>query len=300
MWLRLLADLFLRETVLPEVRRQVTSAAKESIQREVVVSPETPVQLPADILILFALGAESGALVDRMTKLTKTRCESFFEYDGLLQIAEEQDSQRVVVIDTGVGMKAAAIAVEESIKLHKPRWVVSAGFAGGLAEPLRRGHFLIASDIACDVASPDGIQEPIDLGWKFDPSTMGRSVHIGRLVTVGKVLGKESEKRAAGERTGAVACDMETYAIAAACQKSGTPLLSIRIISDAVEDNLPPEIERLLNQKSLAAKLGAAAGAVMGRFSAAKDLWQLHLDSVKASQRLAKFIVSMLREWTSS
>src|SRR5262249_17395251 len=101
MWLRLLADLFLREAVLPEVHRQGKSAATARIKRDVLVSPETPVQLPANILVLFALGAESGALVDMMTQVTKTRCEDFFEYDGILQIDPEKEPQRIVVVDTG-------------------------------------------------------------------------------------------------------------------------------------------------------------------------------------------------------
>jgi adenosylhomocysteine nucleosidase len=69
--------------------------------------------------------------------------------------------------------------------------------------------------------------------------------------------------------------------------------LAIRIISDAVDDELPPEIEHLLKQKSLAGKLGAAAGAMLKRFSAAKDLWKLREDALKASDRLAKFLVGV-------
>ena len=39
------------------------------------------------------------------------------------------------------------------------------------------------------------------------------------------------------------------------CQQHGVPLLAIRVVSDAVDDELPPEIECLLAQKSLAGKL---------------------------------------------
>jgi adenosylhomocysteine nucleosidase len=295
MWLRLLTELFLRETVLKEVRRQVTSAAMEAAAASTSAPRTNAERLPVDVLLPFALSAESGALVDLMTEVTKTRCDSFLEYDGLIEVHPKQPPRRIVVVDTGVGTKAATIATEESLKLHKPKWVISAGFGGGLVEPLRRGHFLLATDVASDMLLDGSVPEPIELGWKFDPGTLGPSVHLGRLVTVSKLLGKESEKRSAGERTGALACDMESYAVATACRKHGTRLLSIRIISDAVEDELPPEIERLLNKKTLAAKLGAATSAVMGRPSAVQDLWQLHQDSIKASHRLAKFVVSMMQ-----
>ena len=89
---------------------------------------------------------------------------------------------------------------------------------------------------------------------------------------------------------------METFAVAKACAAAGRRLLSVRIISDAVDDELPPEIEHLLHQKTLAGKLGAAAGAVLNRFSAAKDLWQLREDALKASDRLAKFLVGVVEQ----
>lgn len=68
------------------------------------------------------------------------------------------------------------------------------------------------------------------------------------------------------------------------------------LISDAIDDELPLEIENLLAQKTLAGKLGAAAGAVMHRWGAAKDLWNLREDALKASDRLANFLRGVVRQ----
>jgi adenosylhomocysteine nucleosidase len=84
--------------------------------------------------------------------------------------------------------------------------------------------------------------------------------------------------------------------VAEACRNENVPLLAIRVISDAVDDELPPEIEYLLAQKSLAGKLGAATGAFLKRFSAAKDLWRLREDALKASDRLAKFLEGVVKQ----
>src|SRR4029453_4758634 len=97
--------------------------------------------------------------------------------------------------------------------------------------------------------------------------------------------------RKLAEENEAIAADMETFAVAQKCRELGVPFLGVRIISDAVDDELPPEIENLLAQKSLAGKIGAAAGAVLKRFSAAKDLWKLREDALKASDRLGGFFV---------
>jgi adenosylhomocysteine nucleosidase len=68
----------------------------------------------------------------------------------------------------------------------------------------------------------------------------------------------------------------------------------VRIISDTVDDRLPPEIEMLLAEKSLAGKLGTAAAAILNRFSAVGDMWQLYEDALKCSQRLARFLRGMI------
>ena len=65
-------------------------------------------------------------------------------------------------------------------------------------------------------------------------------------------------------------------------------------ISDTVDDRLPIEIEKLLTEKSLAGRLGTAAGAILNRFSAIGDMWRLYEDALKCSKRLANFLRSML------
>ena len=63
-----------------------------------------------------------------------------------------------------------------------------------------------------------------------------------------------------------------------------------------MDDELPPEIANLLAQKTWAAKVGATAGALLNRFSAAKDMWQMREQALKASDRLAKFLKGLLAQ----
>jgi hypothetical protein len=70
----------------------------------------------------------------------------------------------------------------------------------------------------------------------------------------------------------------------------------VRIISDAVDDELPPEIERLVQSKTLARQLGAATGAIFKRPSAVKDLWQLREDAIRLSDRLARFLAGVVEQ----
>lgn len=237
--------------------------------------------IPTDAVFLFALGIEAGGLVD-LTKGVQTAKQSHgVEHAGKLA------GKEIVIVEGGVGGKAAALATAEAIKFYQPRWVISAGFAGALDENLRRGHILMADE----VANAGG--ERLSIGMKLDP-TASKGLHVGRLLTVSDLVRTPDERRRLAAEHGAIACDMETFAVAQVCAEKGVKLLSVRIISDAIDDELPPEIEKLLLQKTIVGKLGAAAGAVLKRFSAAKDLWQLREDALKASDRLAKFLVGVV------
>jgi adenosylhomocysteine nucleosidase len=236
--------------------------------------------LPCDVLFLFAMGIESGGLVDSLKGVETTRLAHGIERAGKL------DGREVAIVESGVGQKAAARAARAAIEFYQPRWVVSAGFAGALAPELRRGHVLLADRVSSETGSE------LQVGIKLAPETVAatKGLHVGRLLTVDRLIRQPEERTALGEKHAALACDMESYAVAEVCRDLGAKLISVRIISDAVDDTLPPEVENLLGQRSLAGKLGAAAGAMFRRPSAAKDLWNLREDALKASDRLAKFL----------
>jgi adenosylhomocysteine nucleosidase len=236
--------------------------------------------LPTDVVFLFALGIEAGGLVDSLKGMQTARQPHGVEHAGKLA------GREVVIVEAGVGVKAAARATTEAIKFYQPRWIVSAGFAGALDERLHRGHILMADE----VANPTG--ERLDVGMKLQ--TAGKGLHVGRLLTVSDIVRRPEDRRRLAAEHGAIACDMETFGVARACAEQGVRLLSVRIISDALDDELPPEVENLLEQKTLAGKIGAAAGAVLKRFGAAKDLWRLREDALKASDRLAKFLAGVV------
>jgi adenosylhomocysteine nucleosidase len=272
---------FVRTAVAPTVQPANRPPAADSGPEPRTLNPEPSSAdfLPTDALFIFALGIESGGLVDLVEGVTIARQSHGVEHAGKLA------GKEVVIVDGGVGGKAAQRATAEAIKFYQPRWVISAGFAGALDDNLRRGHILMADE----VASLTG--ERLAIGMKLEAS---KGLHVGRLLTVGDVVRRPEERRRLAAEHAAVACDMETFAVAQACAEKGVKLLSVRIISDAVDDELPPEVEHLLAQKTVAGKLGAAAGAVLKRFGAAKDLWQLREDALKASDRLAKFLAGVV------
>ena len=277
MWMRLLVGQLVQRAAAEKMRTVVTDALRGEMQRE----PATPVE-PCEIAVIFALNAESGALTDLLQESQYAQRATFVERSGLL------DGRRLVVAEVGVGIEAAAQGTADCLAVHRPQWVISAGFAGGLVPELKKGHMLMANEIV------DLVGHTLQTGLKLDLASDSPGLHVGRLLTVDRLIREPEEKRLLAEQHAAVACDMESIAVAEVCRQAGVRFMSVRVVSDTVDDRLPKEIELLLAETSLLGKLGTAANAVLNRFSAASDMWQLYEDALKCSQRLARFVRSML------
>ena len=121
-------------------------------------------------------------------------------------------------------------------------------------------------------------------------------MHVGPVLTVDRIVRLPEEKRSLGEKHQALAVDMESYAVAEVCRSHRVRFLAVRIISDAVDEELAPEVQRLVTQKTRTAKLGAAIGAIWKRPASVKDMWKLREDALVASDRLAKFLASTIEQ----
>jgi len=241
---------------------------------------------PCDLGAVFALAIESGGLEDLLDDATTTRGHGFVVRQGKLR------DRQVALIRSGAGRQAAARATEALIEGHRPGLVLSAGFAGGLNSDLKRHDILMVDH----VVDPAGEQFSIDL--KVDPTSLSQvsGVHVGRLLTVDNVIRLPDEKRSLGRRYNALAVDMETFAVAEVCRRRQVRLLAVRVINDTVDEELPPDVERLLTQKTGPARLGAAAGAAWRRPASIKDMWKLKENALLASDRLARFVTQMIEQ----
>ncbi len=248
-------------------------------QRQADTPPET-----CDVAILFALGIEAGGFIDRMEERIALRGRGFTIRLGALQ------SQRVAVVTSGAGADNAAQATEAVLDVHRPQWIVSAGFAGGLKAGLRRNDIVMASR----VADREGHQLQIDLS--VDPAELERhpGVHVGRILSVDRPIRSPEEKASLGEQYEALAVDMESLAVAETCRRRQVRCLGVRVVYDPVDERLPRDVETLLAQPTTATRLGAATAAVFRRPSSLKDLYQLRENALIASERLAVFLTGVV------
>jgi adenosylhomocysteine nucleosidase len=236
-------------------------------------------------VIQCASTAEAGGTIDSLQDRVTTHCASHVEHAG--KLAEK----RVAVVTVGHGQLAAATAALEAIRLHRPQWLVAAGFATALDPGLKRGHVLLASEVV------ETAGNPIPIEMHLDPQSLRNNpgLHVGKLLTVERLDSQPERRRKLGEKHAAVACDLESWGAAEVCRQTGTRFLAVRIVTDEVNDTLPKDIDHLFQQKSAAGKLGAVAGSVWRRPSAVKDLWRYNEEALKASDRLARFLAGLLQ-----
>ncbi len=275
-WLRSVAEARIREAVAEAARRQMASAA---------TAPGTATKAACDVGAVFALGEESGGLEDLLENVVTLKGS------GLAVRVGQWKGRRVAVAISGTGRESAGRATEALLLGHRPRLVFSAGFCGGLTDSVKRHDLVVAERIV----GPDGKELGVDLAPIGSASLWSRpGVHVGRIVTAETVVRRPREKRDLGREFDALAVDMESFAVAEICARRNVRFLAVRVVSDAVDDRLPREVERLSRQKSRAARLGAALGVILDRPGAARELYRLKQNALAASDRLARALTSLI------
>jgi adenosylhomocysteine nucleosidase len=161
-------------------------------------------------------------------------------------------------VQSGPGAERAGRAASAALN-SGARVLVSWGLAGGLATDLAAGSVVLPRR----VRSAAGGCFDADPIWRAAFERALRPALAPRdedLLTVAAALATPAAKRTAGA-FGAIAADMESAAIAAVANAAGAPFVALRVIVDAVDDALPPDPERWIDERGnqrLAPALAAA------------------------------------------
>jgi adenosylhomocysteine nucleosidase len=237
--------------------------------------------------LLFALGLEARSLEYLLHGRERVCSEGLKVTRGALS------GVRAVILRCGVGQREAARGAHALIARYRPDWIVSAGLAGGLQAGLAPGDLILADEIL----GQEGRRiAPAALGQGCVAAlgASGQRMHRGALLTVDRPICRAAEKRALGLAHGALAVDMESLAVAQACADSGTRLLSLRVISDAVDDELPHALEGWLARGSAVRRSGLALGRLIEHPSDLPELLALGRQARSAAGRLAQVLAQVV------
>lgn len=240
----------------------------------------------ADIGLVCALPLELSEFLGRCSKM-KTYTGGRFTFRGGFY-----DGIRIAVVESGIGPERARRATAALLDAHCPRWIVSTGFCGALVPGMQVGQIVVAN---CVTTIPQD-ELTIDVGMSTDTT---RGLHVGKTLTVDRMVRSIVEKQSLAEQTGAISVDMESHAIAKICRDRKTRFLAVRAVSDDLSVDLPVEVLSLVGDTG-AVRIGAVIGALWKRPGSYKDLWRLREHAMIASEKLAVFLDGVVRQLHAS
>jgi adenosylhomocysteine nucleosidase len=189
----------------------------------------------------------------------------------------------VVAIVTGMGTELAAAGIEALLDRVAVDHVLVVGITGALENDTPIGT-LVLPEIVIDSAT----------GREHQPTRIGDDEHQGRMWTT-DTLTTDPDVLADLRAQGIVSLDMETAAIALACERRGIPWSVFRAISDRASDGtVDAEVFAMSNQDGTPNH--EAIAAYFEKYpEKAATLAQMAEDSTLATERAAAAAIAAAR-----
>ena len=181
------------------------------------------------------------------------------------EVANIAPKQGWTLLASGPGSRL----VKEALRDCKPAdGIVSVGFCGALDPLLKVGDIVV---------SGEGVESP-------------RSFVRGEIVCADRVAVTATEKRALRRRTGAIAVDMESAAVAAKAHEWGVPFRCIKVVSDIAGEDMPLDFNRYRDSAGNFSRVRIALAALRRPFTAIPGLLRLDRNCRQAAQALGEFL----------
>ena len=192
--------------------------------------------------IICALSQESEQLVSRLQTQQTVQVGPFEFSKGQLNGCE------IIISQSGIGKVNAAIGTLEMIKNFAPDYIINSGVAGGLNPALSTldsviGTQYVYHDMWCGEGNEYGQVQGLPTFFPASSVLLSaaerayektpHAVHTGLICTGDQfVSGAEPVAKILKHFPQALACDMESTAIAQVCYRYDVPFLCMRLISD--------------------------------------------------------------------
>ncbi len=210
------------------------------------------------ILIFCAFGAELAPIRKRV------RDEQSLNLKGLTGSYGRIGNTRIALAASGIGMRRAAASAQRAFDLiYDIDLVIITGVAGALADHLAIGDLVLADRLLTRESDGAPAAPSIEVAQhhvaRVSPALDAARINYARgpILTVRYPLATATEKRFAGQHSGAIAVDMETAVIASEAAARGIPFVAMRTIMDTVEHDLAGA--RLADENGKVRPLKAAA-----------------------------------------
>ncbi|MDO6428172.1 5'-methylthioadenosine/S-adenosylhomocysteine nucleosidase [Thalassotalea sp. 1_MG-2023] len=213
--------------------------------------------------IIGAMEPEVAILKAKLIDAQTTNIAGYSFYHGKLNNTD------VVIVQSGIGKVAAALATAFLIKEFSPKYVVNTGSAGGFEQSLKVGDIVISSEVRyhdVDVtafgyeigqlpANPAAyLPHPrlVEAAKESISSLPDIQTLVGLITTGDTFMTKDDDiAKARANFPTMAAVEMEGAAIAQTCHQLSTPFVVIRSMSDIAGKESPTSFEAYLETASV-------------------------------------------------
>jgi adenosylhomocysteine nucleosidase len=188
----------------------------------------------------------------------------------------------VAILIVGIGRRSAEKSLREFLGANAPGLVLTCGFAGGLSPDLQLGDMLFEpAELPATSAVPD-----------LPARLAAGGMKPARFFCADRIATTAAEKKKLRAETGADAVEMESAAIHAVCRERGIACLTVRVISDTADEDLPLDFNALAkpDQSLDFGKLAWAVARSPGKIGA---LLELQRKTSLAARRLAEALAKI-------
>ena len=165
--------------------------------------------------------------------------------------------QDIILLRSGMGAERATGAATWLVQHYALHGLLSVGFAGGLQAALATGDTLLPQQVLAWSGDLDGANPIPTTPLRTDASLARLATlsanqahlrqHQGTLLTVPAVLLHATTKRYLGQRSGALAADMESYSIGQVAVAHAIPFMPLRTIFDTCDADIPLQVKKFIS-----------------------------------------------------
>ncbi len=202
------------------------------------------------ILIIGAMQIEIDLLINSM-EIKEKKTITSFEYNiGTLF------SKPAIVVKCSPGKVNAAVCAQTAIMNFSPTLIINPGVAGGIGKDIKIGSLVVASSCVQHDFDTTPLGEPLgnlttnkgeiihlpcdkkysDIFYNAAKNVYPAETHIGVVATGDTFVADKEKSDFIKEKFSALACEMESGAIAHACYLNDIPFVALRSISDNADD----------------------------------------------------------------
>lgn len=154
----------------------------------------------------------------------------------------------VIVLVVGIGRRNAEKSIRNFLAVGSPRLdlVLTCGFAGGLQPDLEVGNVLFEiPDWKTGFSESKSGTTDGKAGVSLEKQLLAAGARPAKFHCADRVAVTVAEKQGLREKTGADAVEMESAAIHDVCREHGIPSVTVRVISDPADEDLPLDFNAL-------------------------------------------------------